>query len=240
MKKDIRKLRILFLGLLILICGSCVSIPQETIRLSKGLGEGLVSLHEKHRKLVLLYYQEIEKKINDFIDNVYVPYIINFALKKHTVRFKEGKISLLGVIQKLAENDSKENRKEVLKHMKQFKTEFYNKVNKTIQELLHPIRNKKEKVISYIDKEYELMSRMNLTITSYLKSVYKLKKSQEELLITFGTGTNAIEKFTQYSIEVSEFINNASKESKDIDIESDEAPEKIGKILSRLKEKLTN
>ena len=53
------KIRILCLCLSLGFIASCVSIPKETIVLSKSIGTDLQILHDSHKNAVQLYYKNI-------------------------------------------------------------------------------------------------------------------------------------------------------------------------------------
>ena len=205
--------------------------PKDKVDLSKDLGEKLVNLSNYHNELDTLdkYYQKMEEDINDFMDNVYVPYIINYVLKGELDSFKKGKRSLYGLIQKLAENDSKENKKEVLKDMKQFQEAVLENAKEKRKYMLPKTKLLKEKIISYIKKEFESALQMNSEITEYLKSIGAIKKTSEEVSPNLYKYINAI-KYISKKFNISKEKEVKYLKLKMMDPKSDSAKEK--KIIS--------
>lgn len=54
------KFKIILTVLMAIVLTSCVSIPKETVSLSKVLGRDLVVLHHSHRDVIKLYYGKIK------------------------------------------------------------------------------------------------------------------------------------------------------------------------------------
>ena len=60
---------------------SCISIPRETVQLSKVITNDLIILQSSHSSLMQLYFEKIKENIDSFIDDIYAPFITHYALK---------------------------------------------------------------------------------------------------------------------------------------------------------------
>lgn len=221
-----------------IVLTSCVSIPKETVSLSKVLGRDLVVLHHSHRDVIKLYYGKIKNDINVFVDDVYSPFVIHYVLKIELDKYKKGEPSLYGSIENAGKIGGKTETDEALTTMFEFQEAANAQIQAKRNELLDPIIKQEEEIISKINKAYENAIHANSTITSYLESVRKVRKSQQEALSMVGLqGADTI--MTNSLIKVSKLVNDAVEMGKEIDIKSDEAYSKIEEISSQIK-KITN
>jgi hypothetical protein len=216
------------------ILSSCVSIPKETISLSKVLGSDLVILHNSHRSVMKLFYGKIKEDIDVFIDDVYSPFVIHYVLKIELEKHKKGEVSLYTSIENAGKIGGKAETNDALTTM----LEFQEAVNKQIQakrkELLNPIIKQEQEIISNMNKSYENVIYANSTITSYLTSVRKVKESHQEALSIVGLqGFDT--KVTSTLVKASELINDAVEKGKEIDIKNDEAYSKMEEISAQIK-----
>lgn len=227
------KLALLILPLTFTI--SCISLPKETILLSKEINKGIASVHNAHRKFVELYYSKIENSINTFIEDVYTPYIINFVLKRELKNYEKGQESLYGIIELAGKEKSKKNSQEALKVMKEFQEDANTMIQSKRQEMLSPIIEQKRKIIEAINKSYEDLIYANTTITGYLESARKVKDAQNKAFSAIGIGENKRDGIMKTLIHSAKKIEDALKKAKQIDVESDKAKEEIGKIINQIK-----
>lgn len=228
------KIRILVLLLLSTFMIACVSIPKETVVLSKTLGNDLEILHNSHQNLVKIYFDKIKSDINTFIDDVYAPFVINYVLKKDFKNFKDGKQSLYGSINAAGKSNEKKVTDAALEKMSKFQKAALKQISFKRNELLKPIIKQENEILSKIDKSYDNVIYANATITGYLESIRKVKEAQKEALSLIG-----LKGFdTQVSstlIKMSELINDAIIEGKKIDKKSDNAIEQINAIVNKIK-----
>lgn len=229
-----------FISLIILfsILSSCVSIPKETVQLSKVLGNDLIILHDSHRNMVELYYDKIETDINSFIDDVYSPFIIHYVLKAELENYTNGEPSLYGTIETAGKTEGKIEADNALNTMTEFLEDANKQINSKRDELLLPILKQKKEIIANINKSYENAIYANSTITGYLESIRKVKESQQEALSFIGLeGTD--EALNNALLQASEIVNTAVNKGKEIDVKSDEALDQIKEITDQIK-KITN
>jgi len=222
---------IYFISLVVLT--SCVSIPKETVVLSRTLGNDIKVLHASHRNMVNIYYFKIKDEINSFVDDVYAPFIIHYVLKKELANYKGGKHSLYGVIELAGQKEGKEESEQALKEMMDFQKAAYAQIEKKRSELLSPIIIQEYNLLNTIDQSYENAVFANSTITAYLESVRKVKESQQEALSIIGLeGADTL--ITQNLVSFSQQINELVDKGKEIDVESDNAYNKIEEISNKI------
>jgi hypothetical protein len=228
--------------LVILIIASflaaCASIPKETVTLSQTLGNDLKILHNSHRDVVQLFYGKIKNDINTFVDDVYSPYVIHYALKSELNEYKNGEPSLYGSIEDAGKIGGKKETDEALSVMLEFQEADRYQIEKKRNELLNPIIKQENEIIRGINYSYENVIYANSTITGHLESIRKVKESQQEALSIIGLG-GADTLITNTLVKVSEQVNNAVEVGKDIDIKSEDAYEQLEEISRKIKE-LTN
>lgn len=232
------KIKFIISAVIATILTSCVSIPKETVSLSKVLGSDLVVLHNSHRGVIELYYEKIKDDINVFIDEVYSPFVIHYVLKIELEKYKKGEPSLYTSIENAGKIGGKAETDEALTTMLEFQEAANVQIQSKRNELLNPIIKQEKEIINNINKSYENAIYANSTITSYLTSVRKLKESQQEALSIVGLeGTDTL--VISSLVKVSELVKDAVAKGKEIDIKSDEAYSKMEEISTQIKT-LTN
>jgi methyl-accepting chemotaxis protein len=221
---------------------SCASIPKETVLLSQTLGKDLKILHNSHRNIVQLYYKKIKDNINVFVEEVYTPYNINYRLNKELQNYKNGKYSLYGLmlpkpLGSIVKLDTLQVNKEVINYMEDILFIVKSDIEDYRDELLSPIETEERELLNKINQSYENVLLANASITNYLKSIRKLKETQQEMLSMVGL-SGADTKVINSLVTISEKVNEAVKAGKKINIESDKALEEIEKVTKKIK-KLT-
>ncbi len=232
------KLKIWTTTISIIILCSCVSIPKETVQLSKVLGNDLAVLHNSHRKMVDLYYDKMENDINTFIDEVYSPFIIHYVLNEEYKKFKNGEESLYEDIEVAGKSDDMAEAKKALNTLTEFMEDANYQIEKKRKELQNPILKQKKEIIDAINKSYETAIYANSTITGYLESIRKVKESQQETLKVIGL-EGKDEELNNILLKASETINYAIDKGKEIDVRSENALNEIEEISNIIKE-ITN
>jgi hypothetical protein len=220
------------------VTSACVSIPKETITLSQALGNDLQELHNSHRASVEIYYNKVKENINYFIDDVYAPFIFNYSLKSEFERYRKGDTSLFKTIEIAGRAGGKTETENALNMMLDFQTAAYQQIESKRYELLTPITKQETDIISTINHAYENAIYANSTITGYLKSVSKVKETQQDALSLVGL-IRADTVVTNALVKLSEGLDQAIVTGKKIDIASDDAYIKIDSISNKIK-KLTS
>lgn len=217
---------------------ACASIPKETVLLSKTLGSDLQILHQSHNDITDLYFKKIENDINSFVDDVYVPFVIHYALKSQLQDYKDGKPCLYSVIELAGKQEGEEEAKAAINDMQEFLEAAQNQISGKRKELLLPIKQQHSEITKSINQSYENALTANRTITAYLQSLRKLKETQQEALSMIGLqGADSL--LTNSLVKVSEQVEKAVETGKKIDAQSDDAYKQIQKITNQIKE-ITN
>ena len=230
------KSRIVIILAIVCLLNSCVSVPKETVQLSRVIGTDLTVLQNSHTTMVELFYTEIINNINAFIEEVYAPFIINYVLKGELKNYKNNiSPSIFGVINKAANDGAgKAETGEVLVEMSNILKAANTRIEKKRNELLDPIQKQKDAMLRNINTSYENTRRANSSVTNYLQSVLSLKESQREILSIVGL-KGMDEALNNTLLKVSEITKSLLIEGKEIDIESDDALDKIKKIAAKIK-----
>jgi hypothetical protein len=230
--------KIIYLSLLVLIT-SCVSVPKETVILSRTIGSDINALHNSHLNMVKLYYGQIINDINTFVDDVYAPFIIHYVLKSELVNYHNDNPSIYGTIEKAAKEEGKQQTDDALQAMLEFQEAARLQIEKKRKELLTPVLKQQTEVTTALNQAYKNVSSANLTITEYLNSARKVKETQQESLSAIGLkGADSL--INKTLVDFSEQINEVLKKGKEIDIKSDKAYEKIETISKKIKSITTN
>tara|TARA_R110002074_G_scaffold99562_4_gene215032 strand:+ start:269 stop:1012 length:744 start_codon:yes stop_codon:yes gene_type:complete len=230
-----------FLKLIILslLLTSCVSIPKETVTLSKVIGSDLNILQKSHVNMTQLYYQRIKSNINNFIDDTYKPYIINYMLKDQLEEFKKGNASILTSINNAVQKPDKKTADLALDDMSQFLEATNSQIEKKRNELLNPIEKQEDEILKAINDSYSNTIYANATMTGYLESIRKVKDAQNEAmsLITGVKNTDSIVR--SKILQLSDIVNIAIDKGKGIEKGTDDAKTQIDDFIKKIKE-LTN
>jgi len=228
------KFKIIISLIVIAILSSCASIPKETVELSKVLGNDIRVLHNSHKTMVELYYNEIINDINAFVDDVYSPFIIHYVLKAELAKYKKQEESIYGTIEDAGRIGGKTETDNALNIMTEFLEDANAQVEKKRKELLNPIIKQKNHILTQINDSYENTIYANSTITGYLESIRKVKESQQEALSIIGL-EGKDEELNEILLQVSELTKSAITKGKEIDIKSDDAYSKIEEISNQIK-----
>ena len=106
------------------------------------------------------------------------------------------------------------------------------------ESLLPPLETEERELLNKINQSYENVLLANASITNYLKSIQKLKETQQEVLSMVGLSV-ADTTVINSLMTVSEKVNEAVKAGKKIDAESDKALEEIEKVTNKIKQLTT-
>jgi len=234
------KLRITISLLAFSLLNSCASVPKETVQLSTVIGTNIKVLENSHIIMVGLFYTEIINNINDFIEGVYAPFIINYVLKKELDNYKKNiSPSIFETIHTAASDGiSKTATSKVLTDMSDFLDAAHRQIEKKRNELLIPVQKQRDSIIFNIKTSYGNTMRANSSVTNYLQSISNLKESQQKVLSVIGLKGKA-EELNKSLLKVSELTKTLLAKGKEIDLKSDEAFQKM-KTLTNTMKSITN
>lgn len=228
------KFKTLIFLVVVYFLSSCASVPKETVALSKLLGNDLKVLHNSHKTLVELYYKEIIDNVNVFVDDVYAPFVIHFVLKAELEKYNSKEESIYGTIEKAGKVGGKTATEDALNIMTEFLKDANDQVEKKRKELLDPIINQKNSVLTKVDNSYQNATYANTAITGNLESIQKVKKSQQEALSLMSL-QGKDDELNSILLRASELTKSAIIKGKDIDVKSDDAYAEIKKISDEIK-----
>ena len=227
--------RLLIFALPLFLFASCAVIPKETVTLSQSIGSDIEVLHTSHRNMVQLYYGKIKDNINTFVDDVYAPYIIHYVLESELKEYKQGNPSLYTSIENAGTKGGKEYTEQALSDMTDFCEAATEQINKKRSELLSPVVQQEKELLRTIDESYQNTLYANATLTAYLSSARKAKESQDKALSAVGLG-GLNDKAAEHLVELSDYMDELLKKSREIDVKSTEAQEQIEDIISKYKD----
>lgn len=223
----------------ILISYSCASVPPQTVSLSKTVGDDLVVLQQSHQNITKLYFDRIKTSINNFIDDVYKPYILNFVLKNQLEQYQQGNPSLFTSLNDAAKSINKEASDSALKDMTDFLSAANAQINSKRQELLGPIEQQETQVLASINQSYSNIIYANSTLTGYLESLQKIKATQNEAM-SLITGVKDTDKIVRDKLlGLSNLVNTAIDKGKNIDSQVGNVQSQMEDFIKKIKE-LTN
>ena len=192
---------------------SCVSIPNETITLSKTLGKDLKELKKSHVNTINIYYNGIESKTNRFIDEVYGPFIIRYVLEAEFENYENNDESIITYLKNASQPDAgKEETDKAIQGMVDFQKLATNQIAQKRKEVLQPIQEQKRQLLKTINQSYDNAIAANATLTGYLKSVKDVKDAQTEGLSILGVEREKIdESLLKASDKLDQVINQGQE-----------------------------
>ena len=218
---------------------SCASIPKESVTISEQIGKDLIVLKESHENLLNLYYSDLKSEINKFVDEVYAPFIISFVLKDELRTYTEGgEESIYFSLFQAAENSDENSTSKALTDMSDFVMAAREQIENKRKELLSPILLEEDSITNEINNSYNNTLYANSVLTAHLRSLQKLKDTQNEALNLIGLegiDSEISSKLSGVSNQISELITQA----RDIDTKGDDAYDKINEITTKIKETIS-
>ena len=226
-------LRIPLILLSFVLLLGCVTIPKETIVLSKTMGNDLEVLHDSHLNLVNLHYDGIEKDINSFIDEVYSPFVIHYVLKKEMEANENGEESLYSSLEAAGTTGGKKETEAAIQDMENFLKSANKQIEKKRKALLEPVIAQRREITNSVNRSYGNLIYANSTVTGYLESIRKVKDAQNEALAGVGL-QGASEEINMQLTRVANLVSDAVEKGKEIDVKSDHAMEELGNIIQKI------
>ena len=219
--------------ILFFLFASCVQIPSESIELSKMMGEDLKEIQRSHIALVNMHYNDLEKNINNFVDNVYAPYQIGKLVEADIQDMKDGLDDTLSGMLASAPNDT-----EAAKNALEFMDDFVRLLRKEIEayrlELLWPVQKQRQELLNQLHISYGNIIGANASITAHLSSIKKVKDAQNDLLQQLGIERDINAEIRLKMADMSSKINEALDKANEIDYQSDDAIDQFNNIKNKI------
>jgi hypothetical protein len=214
-----------------------VSIPPETITLSKAVGQDLQEFKRSHLSTINLYYSNLESKIDRFIDEVYGPFIIQFVLEREFESYENNKPSIISDLRQASRTGaSQEDTDKALQAMVDFQRYATQQIAEKRTELIQPIREEQLKILKAINASYDHAIAANSTLTGYLASVKDVKEAQTESLALIGIDRAEVD---QSMLRVSDILDQVITKGKAIDTQAEDARNRINALIEEIK-RITN
>lgn len=170
-------LQIITMSILILVTG-CAQVPKEAVELSATVGRDLSEMRKSHTELVKIYYEGLMKNINQFIDNVYLPYQIQKTLSDEAI-----KKDMLASIEAASREDATgQSQKEAFQKLKYFHLIIHQEVEDYRKIKLKPVNDQYKSVLNGINESYEQIHYANSIVTGHLASIVKAHETQNEII----------------------------------------------------------
>ena len=210
----------------LLVCG-CAQVPRESIELADTVGRDVASIEKSHLKFVDLVYDKYESDVNDFVDNVYVPYYVRESLQKPSGR------QLLDSLTTAAKpGASAEEHKDAYETAELWLQVAHERVEKMRSELLAPLKAQRADITAKLSEAYGRVQKANSAVSGYLASVAKVTDLQNDLLSKLGVpdlSDQVAKAASQISSRLDQAIPAADKKLKDVEVLKDKLSEKLGK-----------
>lgn len=212
--------RIILLLTTLLVSG-CARLPVESITLSDTVGKDLAVLHIAHINLVRQYFSLMSDNINAFVDDEYRPFIISQTITE------------LNLIEELKNATTDSSELDPLDIMEVYTEEVINQIENFRRELLAPIDQQENTVLSDLELTYTMMRNANATITAHLRSVRGVHEVQSRLLGELGLPTDLRERISTSVAGISQELNRILSEARADDGVIENLPDKIKKIMKQ-------
>ncbi len=224
-----KKFTLLVMAISMAFMVSCVSIPKETVTLSKTLQADMEILQHSHQAMIKMYYGSLKNDVNEFVNRVYLPFVIRFVMQSELDNYIKGQP---GLYQHL-ENNKLDT--ELLSEMYNFQEAAYQQVESKRKELLQPINEQEQALLKAINQSYQNVLYANTSLSAYLESAQSVRKSQKEAIQKMGLSlVDSIDISVQNAL--SEQLNELIKKGETIDLNSKEAFEKIEDLTKKIQE----
>lgn len=149
---------------------SCASVPEETVQLSEAVGKDIQQLYTGYRATVRLSFEQMRQNGLAIIDKLWTP-------KYLEVLISEGVLDVCAEIEKTAEKT------DCIEYWAQG---AINDIDEKRKDFLQDIDVKEAELLATIDEAFDRTIRANAAVTAHLKSIRKVKETQNEALQAVG------------------------------------------------------
>ena len=218
---------------MLMMLTSCVSIPNETLVLSKTLGQDLKELKRSHLSTINIYYSNLESKINRFIDDVYSPFIIQFVLEREFESFDNEEASIITDLKLATRAEAtQEDTDKALQSMVGFQSIAMQQIAQKRMELMQPIREEQLEILQAINAAYDNAIAANASLTGYLASVGDVKEAQTESLAVIGIDRAEVD---QSMLRASDILDQVITKGREVDTKAEDARAQMNALIKQIK-----
>ncbi len=166
-------LYLLLLISLISLC-ACVSVPRESVELSKKLGLSIQETQRTHVALLKSFFDEKRDKVDLFLNEVWIPEFSNELYNIPAVQNEWDRICASG------------SGKEKQEFVVGMGIKIQEKINEKRAELIAPLHEAEKLLEEELLIHYNNLQVSNTILTNYLASAANVKKTQTEILNALG------------------------------------------------------
>jgi hypothetical protein len=169
-----RRLVHALLALLLATMTGCASVPGESLELSATIGRDLEVVHAAHRTLAALHFDDLLRRIDEFVDDVYRPYVVQRTMVE------------LDVVAELEAALAGTGDLDPLDIMSITVEETVVQIARFRAEMRAPVQRQRREVLAAIDQAHLQLQTANAVVTGHLASVRKVHDMQADALAEAG------------------------------------------------------
>ena len=256
-----RALLVLAPGLLAL--GACVSAPPQTVELSDIVLQQVEFVEAAHRDLARAYFDQLEERVNDFIDNQWVPGFLERAMDNadvqqaltqirlgnyvdvaqlESVLLRAGGYSVteVNLIAASLQSASAEERVQLSGFVSDFTGAAMQEINAIRAEWRTQLRDSERQLMSALDESYGALKSGHLQIRSQLESVAKVTLLQDQiadkmgLLAARNRALDSVVDFSESLVNGSTTLDELVRELQREGVTRSDQPTLEGLVLDRI------
>jgi|GEM_PF-1848237 len=164
----------LILCLVLFACYACVSVPRESVELSKNLGMSIQETQRTHVALLKSFFDEKRDKVDLYLNEVWIPEFSNQLYNIPAVQNEWDRICTSG---------SGKEKQEFIVGMG---IKIQERINKKRDEMMAPLDEAEKLLEEELLVHYNNLQVSNTILTNYLASAANVKKTQVEILSALG------------------------------------------------------
>ncbi|GEA20349.1 hypothetical protein [Vibrio harveyi] len=210
-----------FLTVFLVLLSGCTQVPIQSVELSATVGRDIEKMHKAHVQTISILYSRMKADVNEFIDDVYMPYAIKEAIKKDRIRQANGSVSFIDMISKgLSASANTKQQEEAIGAMEILVSQVTRSVERQRKLLLDNLNDQERTLLTSTNRSYLAIHQANSIVTGHLSSVAQVHEVQNELLSEVGIETDVgnfiATKLAKASDEIADLTNKSQKELDDI------------------------
>jgi hypothetical protein len=207
----------------LLLLSACAQVPKEAVELSATVGRDMAEIRKSHIDLADLYYLHLFDDINQFIDDVYLPFQV-----KQTLSDPELKKELLNSIETATREDADITaQKEALEKIETFLLEITIEVESFRKAQLKPVKVQYSVLLKNLNRAYDQIYYANSIVTGHLASVRKVHDTQDEILSKLS--------LTDFRTTVGKELAGLSNEIDSLTAKAKEKNQNVDEIIASFK-----
>lgn len=216
--------RAIMLGVLLLSCAGCASIPSAAPELSTELGQRIDAIQTSNLTLLHRFFELKKADVDRFIQDAWVSTLSNEV-------FKDPKTQEIWKAV-VAENKIEEQ----LKFATMIGTKMQERINQKRTELIMPLDEIEKRIEQEIRNEYAQARAINNSITSFLLSAAKVAENRDRYLALVGVKSENVDGAID---TVNDAVNGLLAAANTADATTNKAKEYLDK-LRKIKELFLN